>query len=160
MHPKLRGDINLAGSVTTLVLGTVALVTWIVSWPSAIVPAIFFVIGLIGLTVIFFASALLTMESAAMSSNAPPVPLWFVLVVVIIGVTSGWIAMRPLHHPTMVRVVGGIVLGFALVTSSAVALTALRARYRDGRHAPKDGYGDGAEQLAFELDSNDEVSAS
>ncbi|HEX4804745.1 MAG TPA: hypothetical protein VFU94_02495 [Conexibacter sp.] len=152
----MREDIHLAASVVTLVLGIVALITWIASWPSAVIPTLLFVVGLFGLTIFVYASVLLTLESSGATSGAVPPPVWFELGAVIVGVTLGWIAMRPLHHPTMVRVVGGIVLGLALVTSSVVALTALRARYRHSRSSEPVSDA-GAGQLAFGLDTDHEI---
>ena len=155
MHPKRREDIHLAASVVTLVLGIVALATWIASWPSTVVPTIFFVIGLIGLAVILLAVALVGLESAAVTAGTHAVPAWFVLSMVLVEVPGEWIAMRPLQHPGLVRVVGGVVLGLALATSAAVAAVSLRERYRARRLAPRHAAGDGSEQLAFELDGDD-----
>lgn len=130
MNPKLRSDLNVAASIVTLALGIVVLVGWIRSWPGSVMTVILFSggVGALAVCAVWWASA--EVFRIVETSDSPPPPWWLPLGGAVCIFVVGWIKIRPLAHPVLMRIVGGIFLGAVILASIVWLVLSLHARYR------------------------------
>jgi hypothetical protein len=119
---KLREDIHLAASVVGLLIALTALLAWVASWPSTVVPTVLLVAAIV-------ADVLGRAIETAVSLQT--VPAWFrVPAVVSRAVVGTFVVAGMLAYPTLAKVIGGVVLFVVFTVSVALLVPVLRERYR------------------------------
>lgn len=123
---RLKEDIELLGSITSLLLFLITAVTWMTQWPGQIVSTVLFVIGCFALATAW--GGALAYERRAATRPLTERAALFLGALLLAGLT-GAIA----SYPTVVRVVGGVALAVLLVASGALLFRILSLRYRPRR---------------------------
>jgi hypothetical protein len=125
---RLRDDLSLLGSVATLCMAAAAIVAWVLSWPSAVVPTALFVLGIVVQIVAYAADVLARIRS---------VPVWLRVPIGVSHATlCSAVSITLLAHPLLARIVGAISLVTLVVTAVTLLAPRLAARYGLRRDRP------------------------